>query len=83
MFWQNRPFHIEVTNATDPLQAQQKIITVVPSLNQSYTGQVVTQGTYINAPGSGAALSYWDLGVRGDASPTPNSGSGFTSTRSE
>ena len=77
VFWQNRPFHVEVTNATDPLQAQQKIITVVPSLNQTYTGQVVTQGTYINAPGSGAAVSYWDLGVRGDTSPTPNSGSGF------
>ncbi len=66
MFWQNRAFHIQVGGLGTGLQSQQNLVALMPQLNQTATGQCV----------SGAV--YWDIGVRGDTSPTPNSGSGFT-----
>ncbi len=64
VFWQNRAFNIVVT---DPAQgALQASVALVPTLNQSSTGQCVPQGA-----------SYWDIGLRGDTGPTDHS-SGFT-----
>jgi hypothetical protein len=65
--------------STDPDDEtnQQKVVTLVPSLNQTVTGFCAANGTDNGAPGSGGPVNYWDIGVRGDTSPTPNSGSGF------
>jgi hypothetical protein len=65
LFWQNRAFHITVGSFGPGTLSQQHLVTLVPTLNQTFEGQCV----------SGA--SYWDLGVRGDTGPT-NHASGFT-----
>jgi len=57
VFWQNRPFHITVGPLGTGTLNQQNVVTLVPTLNQTATGQCV----------SGA--SYWDIGVRGDTGP--------------
>jgi len=67
LFWQNRPFHLEVGGPGAELLNQQNVVTLVPTLNQTSTG---------DCP-SGA--SYWDIGVRGDTGPSDHS-SGFTLT---
>ncbi len=77
IFWHNRSFHIEVGDLGTGLQNQQAIVTLVPSLNQTSTGFCATAGTDNGAPGSGGPVNYWDIGVRGDTSTTPNSGSGY------
>ncbi|HZV54460.1 MAG TPA: choice-of-anchor Q domain-containing protein [Rhodocyclaceae bacterium] len=79
IIWHNRAFHIEVGDLGPASlgQNQQKVVTLVPSLNQTATGFCATTGTSNGAPGSGGAVNYWDIGIRGDTSPTPNSGSGF------
>ncbi len=78
LFWQNRAFHVEVGDLGIDQQNQQAVVTLVPSLNQTATGFCAMTGTDNGAPGSGGAVNYWDIGVRGDTSATPNSGSGFT-----
>jgi hypothetical protein len=77
LFWQNRAFHVEVGDLGTDQQNQQAVVTLVPSLNQTATGFCAAAGTDNGAPGSGGSVNYWDIGVRGDTSPTPNSGSGF------
>jgi hypothetical protein len=77
LFWQNRAFHVEVGDLGTDQQNQQAVVTLVPSLNQTLTGFCAAAGTDNGAPGSGGPVNYWDIGVRGDTSPTPNSGSGF------
>jgi hypothetical protein len=81
VFWHNRAFHIEVADllSTDPDDQtnQQKVVTLVPSLNQTATGFCANAGTTNDAPGSGGPVNYWEIGVRGDTTATPNSGSGF------
>jgi hypothetical protein len=77
IFWHNRAFHVDVGNLGTGLQNQQAVVTLVPSLNQTATGFCASTGTDNGAPGSGGAVNYWDIGVRGDTSATPNSGSGF------
>jgi hypothetical protein len=82
LFYQNRSFHIGVA----PLLAsgtQQKVVTLYPTLDQGVvTGTCPASGTADPAtstpPNNSASTVYWDLGVRGDTSTTPNSGSGFT-----
>jgi hypothetical protein len=65
LFWQNRAFNIQVGGlGTGPL-SQQNLVSLLPQLNQTTTGQCV----------SGA--QYWDIGVRGDTGPA-NHSSGFT-----
>ncbi|MBZ5569653.1 MAG: hypothetical protein LAN64_17640 [Acidobacteriia bacterium] len=64
VFWQNRAFNIVVTDPS--AGAQQATVTLVPSLNQSTTGQCVTTGA-----------SYWDIGLRGDHGVNSHD-SGFT-----
>ena len=78
IFWKNRPFHIEVTAPAAPPLNQQSVATLVPSLNQTSTGICAAVGTANGAPHSGDAVTYWDIGVRGDTSATPNSGSGYS-----
>ena len=63
VFWQNRAFNITVGALVSGFQ--QNVVTLVPTLNQTSTGQCV----------SGA--SYWDIGVRGDTGPG-NHASGYT-----
>ena len=80
LFWHNRAFHVEVTDpSTDPEDQtnQQSVVTLVPSLDQLSTGFCAAAGTANDAPGSDGTTNYWDIGVRGDATPAPNSGSGF------
>ena len=61
VFWQNRPFNITVGSLGTGTQNQQNVVTLVPTLSQTATGQCV----------SGA--SYWDIGVRGDTGPANHS----------
>ena len=72
LFWQNRTFDIQVGGLGAGQLSQQNLVTLIPTLNQSTTGQCVTAGT--NGTGN---IGYWDIGVRGDTGPT-NHGSGFT-----
>ncbi|MGF6781363.1 choice-of-anchor Q domain-containing protein [Paraburkholderia sp. GAS334] len=65
LFWQNRTFNITVGPTGSGLLNQQNLVTLVPTLNQSSTG---------NCPGG---ANYWDIGIRGDTGPT-NHNSGFT-----
>ena len=65
LFWGNRYFNISVGGLGTGFLSQQNLVTLVPVLNQTATGQCVNGGTY------------WDIGIRGDTGPT-NHGSGFT-----
>jgi len=85
LFWQNRSFHIGVGPLGLGQQNQQAVVTLYPSLDQGVvTGTCPASGTgdpaYTAGSGdinaSGAPV-YWDIGVRGDTTQTPNSGSGF------
>jgi len=59
VFFQNRPFHITVGSLGTGTLNQQNVVALVPTLNQTATGQCV----------SGSGVSYWDIGVRGDTGP--------------
>jgi len=72
LFWQNRAFHLDVHGNGPGLLNQQNLVTLVPQLNQTTTGQCVTTGS--NSTGN---VAYWDIGVRGDTGPA-NHSSGFT-----
>ncbi|PYU49061.1 MAG: hypothetical protein DMG53_05855 [Acidobacteria bacterium] len=61
VFWQNRPFNITVGALGGGTLNQQHVVTLVPTLSQTATGQCA----------SGA--SYWDIGVRGDTGPSNHS----------
>ena len=65
IFWQNRYFHISVGALGAGTTNQQNVVTLVPTLNQTATGQCV------------AGATYWDIGVRGDTGPG-NHSSTFT-----
>ncbi len=66
VFWQNRTFYIQVAAPTSSgLTGQQSSVSLIPTLNQTATGQCVT------------GAQYWDIGVRGDLSATSHN-SGFT-----
>jgi hypothetical protein len=65
VIYQNRDFHISVGALGGGTLNQQNVVTLVPALNQTATGQCV----------SGAI--YWDLGARGDTGPG-NHSSTFT-----
>jgi hypothetical protein len=82
ILWQNRAFHLEVGGtATGGQDYLQSVVTLAPSLNQPSTPATATSvGGVIVTGGTGACVngaSYWDIGVRGDTSPT-NHSSGFT-----
>ena len=65
VIWNNRSFHIQVGALGTGTLNQQNVVTLVPTLNQTSTGQCVTPFP---------TNDYWDLGVRGDTSPTDHSG---------
>jgi hypothetical protein len=64
LFWQNRTFHIQVGGLGTGTLSQQNLVTLLPTLNQTTTGQCVTD-----------TGNYWDIGVRGDTGPTDHSSS--------
>jgi len=66
VIWQNRSFNIVVASPASGSGIQQSLVTLVPSFNQTSTGQC------FNSP-----TTYWDLGLRGDTGPT-NHSSGIT-----
>src|SRR5205807_1981711 len=61
VFWQNRPFNITVGALGAGTLNQQHVVTLVPTLSQTATGQCAT------------GASYWDIGVRGDTGPSNHS----------
>ncbi len=71
LFWQNRTFNIAVGDLGPALLNQQHVVTLVPTLNQTSTGQCPTTGA-----ASGPGPKYWDIGIRGDTAPN-NHNSGF------
>jgi hypothetical protein len=81
LFFRNRSFHIGVADLV--AGAQQKVVTLYPTLDQGIvTGSCPASGGAdpaggLSPPNNSSAAVYWDIGVRGDASQTPNSGSGF------
>jgi hypothetical protein len=84
LFYQNRSFHIGLGALGLGQQSQQKVVTLYPTLNQEVigadggTGWCAASGTAdpgaAAPPNNSAATVYWDLGVRGDPTTTPNSG---------
>src|SRR6185295_5966288 len=73
VFWQNRAFHVEVGDLGTGQQRSEKVVTLVPSLNQTATGFCAAVGQSNGAPGSAGPVNYWDIGVRGDTGPTNHS----------
>ncbi len=72
VIWQNRSFYIGVGPIGGGNLNQQRLVSLYSAFTstlaptQSATGACSTTG-----------VTYWDLGVRGDKSTAPNSGSGF------
>jgi hypothetical protein len=74
VLYQNRVFHIGVggPSTTNPLTNQQNTVTL-------YNGAGTTQAGSQTATGScPSGSSYWDIGVRGDTSPTDHLTTGVT-----
>lgn len=61
LFWQNRTFHIQVGGLGSGTLSQQNLVTLLPALSQTATGQCAS------------SAGYWDIGVRGDTGPTNHS----------
>jgi hypothetical protein len=70
LFWQNRAFNIQVGGMGSGNLSQQNLVSLVPSLNQATTGQCVASGSNTSGP---TAVTYWDIGVRGDTGPSNHS----------
>jgi hypothetical protein len=75
ILWQNAAFQVGVGALST--QYQQNVVTLYnahfPASSGSQGGTITTQTATGQCVGGS---SYWDLGVRGDTSPTPNSGGG-------
>ncbi len=61
LFWQNRAFNISVGNPGAGNLSQQNLVSLLPTVTQSATGQCAS-GT-----------NFWDIGIRGDTGPTDHS----------
>jgi hypothetical protein len=72
VIWQNRSFYIGVGSLGSNTQNQQNVVALYDSFT---TTRAATQAATGACP---AGSSYWDIGVRGDTTQAPNSGSGFT-----
>jgi hypothetical protein len=68
IIWHNRSFHITV--GANPIPGLQNVVTLVPQLSQTTTGQCPATGF-----GGGAGPTYWDIGVIGDDPNTRAAGS--------
>jgi hypothetical protein len=77
VFWQNRSFNINVGGLDSGLLNQQNTVTLVPTLNQTKTGDCGAAGTNYTGIANSTAANYWDIGIRGDTSTTAHA-SGFT-----
>ncbi|HEX8783439.1 MAG TPA: hypothetical protein VF764_08715, partial [Steroidobacteraceae bacterium] len=79
--FQNRTFNITVGGLGTGSLNQQNVVALVPTLSQPIAdGTTPNGGGVVITGGTGACVSganYWDLGVRGDRTTAPNSGSGF------
>jgi hypothetical protein len=76
IFWQNRAFRI--TTGAIPAPGLLTAVQLVPALQQSSTGFCAAGSTTPPAAtGTPTAAYYWDIGVYGDSTNAPNSGSGF------
>ena len=71
VFWQNRAFYAGIAGPGTGTLSQQNMV----SLFNASGSLAATQATTGACP---AGASYWDLGVRGDRTTSPNSGSGFS-----
>jgi len=71
LIWQNRSFEIGVGNLGQGTLNQQNLV----SLFNAFTGTAAPVQTASGQCTPG--VSYWDIGVRGDTKPGPNTGSGF------
>ena len=73
VIWQNRSFYIGITGQGTGNMNQQNLVALFTGFNGSATPAPQTPAGYVCPTG----VSYWDVGVRGDASPSDH-GSGFT-----
>ena len=73
LFYQNRAFQISVGGLGSAAQFlnQQNLVTLLPQLNQTKTGQCLASG--VDANGNTTPVNYWDIGVRGDTGPGTHS----------
>jgi hypothetical protein len=76
IFWQNRSFRI--TTGAIPAPGLTTTVQLVPALQQATTGSCPAGSSAPPANGGVGATAayYWDIGVYGDSTNTPNSGSG-------
>ena len=72
VFWQNRSFYIGVGGLGAGTLNQQNLVT----LFDAFTSTAAPTQTATGACSTG--VTYWDIGVRGDKTTAPNSGSGFS-----
>jgi hypothetical protein len=79
LLWQNRSFYISVGGFGAGTQSQQHLVSLVPLLNQAYTGACVTDGG-VDGAGAPAPVKYWDIGVRGDSAPNNPANPAFQMT---
>ncbi|HYM07703.1 MAG TPA: hypothetical protein VEU11_14195 [Terriglobales bacterium] len=75
VIYQNRSFQIGITAGGSGNLNQQNLVEL---FNASFTGGAATFAPVTPAGYTcPAGVSYWDIGVRGDSRPGPNTGSGF------
>jgi hypothetical protein len=74
IIWQNRTFYVGISGAGTGNLNQQNLV----SLFDGFSGAAAPVQTLYGQCVSG--VSYWDVGVRGDTTTAPNSGSGFALT---
>ena len=71
ILWQNRSFHVGITGLGTGQQNQQNVIKLFNAVSNAAAPTQTATGQ------CSAGVTYWDLGVRGDRSPTTHE-SGFT-----
>jgi len=72
ILWQNRSFHVGITGPGQGNQNQQNLIGLFSAVSNTAAPMQTATGAC-----STSGVTYWDLGVRGDSSPTTHD-SGFT-----
>ena len=71
ILWQNRSFHVGISGLGTGQQNQQNVIKLFDAVSNAAAPTQTATGQ------CSAGVTYWDLGVRGDRSPTTHE-SGFT-----
>jgi hypothetical protein len=75
LLYQNRSYYIGITGPGSGNLNQQNLVALFPAFSTTAAASQTSTGSCLAFPNG----SYWDIGVRGDASPTSHS-SGFTIT---